>query len=363
MAKIWNYGENGKNIVLNEPPKKRLRITGHRFASVLGLDDYKTPFGAWCEITNLVKLPFEDTKYTLAGKVIEPKLIEYVSKTFTNCMSIEDYYGNNIERYRWNNFIDDSDVFGGIIDAVCTKNDLKTISMVVECKTSSKPQLWENNNVPIAYLLQGAEYSYLKGLDRVLFICAFLQESDYSHPEMFVPNDTNTKMVLKSVKDINIELPNGELITFDGAIEYCENWWKEHIETGISPEFDEEKDKEYLDIIRTSRPVNDSSLDEIHNKMIKLENKINKIKDDNKLDDLEKEFKTLKDNLKEALISTMDSTDTKTIYGEYKVTKKTNEKFDEKSFKKNNEKLYKQYVVQEEKYDIRKLTKAEKEGK
>ena len=88
MAKEWQYGENGKNIILPEPPKQRLRITGHRVASVLGLNKYQSPFGAWCEITKLVKLPFEDSKYTLAGKAIEPKLIDFVRNRFPNVMSI-----------------------------------------------------------------------------------------------------------------------------------------------------------------------------------------------------------------------------------------------------------------------------------
>ena len=79
MAKIWKYGKNGNNIVLSEPPKQKLRITGHRIASVLGLNEYQSSFGAWCEITKLVKLPFEDSKYTLAGKAIEPKLISTTS--------------------------------------------------------------------------------------------------------------------------------------------------------------------------------------------------------------------------------------------------------------------------------------------
>ena len=162
MAKEWRYGEDNKHIVLSEPPKQKLRITGHRVASVLGLNQYQTPFGAWCEITKLVKLPFEDTKYTIAGKTIEPKLIDVVREEFPNIMSIEEYYGNNLDRYKWNNFIDESDIFGGIIDAVGTKNDMKTITLVIECKTSSKPQEWDNNNVPLSYLLQGCEYAYLK---------------------------------------------------------------------------------------------------------------------------------------------------------------------------------------------------------
>ena len=163
MAKHWNYSEDKKHIILNEPPKQRLRITGHRFASVLGLNEYQSPFGAWAEITKLVKLPFEDTKYTIFGKAVEPKLIDLARKEFLNIVSIKEYYGANLKKYEYNNFIDDSNVFGGTIDAVATKDDLKTITMVVECKSSSKPYLWENNNVPIDYLLQGGLYSYLKG--------------------------------------------------------------------------------------------------------------------------------------------------------------------------------------------------------
>ena len=343
MAKEWKYGDNKKNIILAEPPKQRLRITGHRFASVLGLNQYQSPFGAWAEITKLVKLPFEDNKYTIAGKTIEPKLIDVVRKKFPNCVSIEEYYGNNIEKYRWNNFVDDSQIFGGIIDAVATKEDLKTITAIVECKTSSKPHLWANNNVPIEYLLQGCEYSYLKGLDRVVFICAFLQEADYNHPEMFEPNETNTIMVVKKLKDVRIEMPNGELITFDEAIEYCEKWWHDYIETGISPEFDEKLDKEYLDIIRTSQPINDSSLEEMYNRALELEEELEKLRTIHKIDEKEKELKTLKDNIKESMIASLEEGCTKTSYGIYKLNGTVSEKFDSKSFKKDHPKTYEKY--------------------
>ena len=55
MAKEWSYGENNKNIILSEPSKQLLRITGHRLSSVLGLNEYQSPFGAWVEITKLAK--------------------------------------------------------------------------------------------------------------------------------------------------------------------------------------------------------------------------------------------------------------------------------------------------------------------
>ena len=344
MAKEWTYGDNKKNIILSEPPKQRLRITGHRFASVLGLNQYQSPFGAWCEITKLVKLPFEDNKYTIAGKTIEPKLINIVREKFPNCMSIEEYYGNNIEKYRWNNFIDDSNIFGGVMDAVATKNDLKTILAVVECKTSSKPHLWENNQVPIEYLLQGCEYSYLKKLDRVIFICAFLQEEDYNHPEKFVPTEENTILVVKKIKDVRIQMPNGDLITFEEAVEYCEDWWNKYIETGISPEFDEKLDKEYLDIIRTSKPANDNDLDTLCESAKELEKEINDIIENSGLETKQKELKNIKDAIKEKMVGMLQEGETNMTYKSYKLSGLISKKFDSTSFKKDHPKTYEKYL-------------------
>lgn len=359
MAKEWRYGENNKNIILSEPPKQKLRITGHRIASVLGLNKYQSPFGAWCEITKLVKLPFKDNKYTIAGKTIEPLLIDLARKKFPNLMSIEEYYGNNIEKYKWNNFIDDSNIFGGVMDAVATKDDLKTLTMIVECKTSSKPHLWENNQVPIDYLLQGCEYSYLKKLDRVLFICAFLQESDYAHPEKFVPNEENTIMVVKKIKDILIEMPNGDMITFDTAIKYCEEWWEKYIETGISPKFDEKLDKEYLDILRTSNPSNDNSLDELCKSAELLEQDIIKIKNETGIESKENELKTIQNAIKDKMINLLKNGETKMSYNIYKLNGSIKMKFNDKKFAEDNPTLYNKYCEESITYKLTKNKKSE----
>lgn len=343
MANEWKYGENGNNIILSEPPKQKLRITGHRIASVLGLNKYQSPFSAWCEITKLVTKPFETNKYIKAGNAIEPKLIDLARKRFPNLMSIEEYYGNNIDKYKYNNFIDDSNIFGGIMDAVGTKDDLKTLTMVVECKTTSKPQLWENNQVPIEYILQGCEYAYLKKLDRVLFICACLKEEDYNHPEKFVPTEENTKLVVKKIKDIIIEMPDGKIISFEEGIEYCKKWWHDYIETGISPEFDEKVDKEYLDIIRTANPGNDNDLDDLCDSAKLLTNELNELKEKYKIDEKEKELKNITDTIKNKLLDLLDDNETKISYKQYKLSGSVSNKFNTTNFKKDNPTLYEKY--------------------
>lgn len=360
MTKDWAYGPQHNTIVLSERPKQRLRITGHRIASILGLNRYQTPFGAWAEITKLVKLPYEDNKYNIAGKTIEPMLIKIAKDKFPNTMSIEEYYGNSFDDYRYNNFKNDSNIFGGVMDAVCTEDDMKTLTAIIECKTSSKPQEWENNNVPISYLLQGAEYCYLKGIDRIVFVVAFLQDEDYNHPENFKPTKENTRIIVKKLKNILIEV-QGELISFQEAVDYCEQWWKTYIETGISPEFDEKKDKEYLDIIRTGKPQNDNDLDVLCDRAKALEEEIDTLYAVNNIEAKEKELKTLKDAIKEKMMAMLSYGETKISYRQYKLTGSVSNKFDDKRFKKDHPVTYEQYLKETITYKLLENKEGEKE--
>lgn len=351
----WQYSEDKKHIELDSTPKQKNRITGHRISSVLGLNKYQSPFGAWCEITKLVKLPFEDTKYTLFGKAVEPKLIEYVGKRYPNVMSIEDYYGNNIEAYRWNNFKDESDIFGGIIDAVSTRNDMKTIAMICECKTSSHAEQWANNNVPVDYLLQGALYSYLKGLDRVLFVCTFPQEMDYNHPEQYEVTDDNTILVVKKLSEILIPI-DGKYLNIEEVIDYAKLWWDTYIIGHKSPDFDEEQDKEYLKLIRASKPTRDNDLLDVCEEAIKLAKEIAELKISSGLKAKEDLLKVLEASIKEKLLETNTTT-----AGKYTLNKSVKVELDTKRLEKEQPSIYNKYNTLEKiTYRLNKDLKEEK---
>lgn len=354
MSKTWDYNNDKTKIVIDVPVQK-LRITGHRISSILGLNKYQTPFGAWAEITKLVKLPFEDSKYTLAGKAIEPKLIAYLATKLPNVVSIEEYYGNNFDYYRYNNFIDDSDRFGGVIDAVATLNDKVTMTMIGECKTSSKPQDWANGNVPVDYLLQGCLYSYIKGLDRVVFICAFLKDSDYNHPEMFEVNENNTVIIIKKLDECFFEI-DGELLNIKGVMEKASKWWDDHILTGVSPEFDEKKDKEYLDIIRATDATKDNSLEDVCMKAFELSTTIANLKEDTGINALEKELKQLKDSIKNKMIELECAN-----CGQYKLSKRVSMKFDEGKFKEEHTDMYEDYCNETVSYTLTEVKKKDEE--
>lgn len=348
----WTYNESRKRILIN-PPKQRLRVTGHRIGTILGLDSWSTPFQSWCEITRLCKAPFEETKYTKAGKAIEPKIIEYVGTKYPNVKSIEEYYGNNFEEYRWNNFKDDSNIFGGVIDAVSTRNDGKTIAMICECKTSSKANEWTNGNVPITYLLQGALYAYLKKLDTVLFACSFLEPMDYNNPENFKVTPDNTILVVKRLSDILVPV-DGKYLNIEQCIQYCEEWWADYIDTGISPEFDEEKDKEYLKIIRQSKLSEDNELDDVCEYALNLAKEIETLKISSGIKDKEKELKKIESDIKQQML---DKDIRKS--GGYTLKESIETIFNKDMFKEHNPKLYEKYSEQKIKYTLNKNTKEE----
>ena len=353
MSKSWEYNVDKTNIII-EPPKQTLRISGHRLSSVLGLNKYQSPFGAWVEITKLAKLPFEDNKYLNAGRVLEPKIIEYVGKQFPNVMSIADYYGASFKEYEYNNFKDDSNIFGGVIDAVSTRDDKKTIAMICECKTSSHPEQWKNGNVPVDYMLQGALYSYLKGLDRVLFACTFLDDIDYGRPEDVVVSDKNTILVVKKLDDMLFEV-DGQYLNIKDCMEYAKQWWDAYVETGISPDFDEKKDKEYLDIIRATDETKDSDLLDVCDKAFEIALKIDELKETSGINALEKQLKSLETSIRNKMLE-----DEISSCGKYKLSKKISNKFNEKLFAEEQPKVYETYCEEVESCT---LTKDKKEGK
>lgn len=262
------------NQIKIEPPKKPKKLTGTRLASVLGLDVWNTEFKTWCDITKTYVEPFEDNKYTLAGKAIEPKVIQYLKDVYLlEVITPEDIYGENFFQKTWGNFFPESPPFGGMWDSLLSENG-QPIG-IIEIKTSSRPQDWEYD-IPENYAIQGALYAWLKKLERVTFVCSFLDEQDYINPELFIPSANNT-----IIREFNLyeRYPD-----FDEKMSYAHEWYKRHVENGISPHFDEKKDADILKILRTnfidSSEELQSVLSELNNLEVKIKEHTSSIKDD-----------------------------------------------------------------------------------
>ena len=234
------------------PPKKPLKITGTRFAAILGSNKWSTPFKAWCEITRTYKEPFVDTIYTKAGKVIEPKQAEYMKASYAmyNLKTPTDIFGEDYFKKTWGDFFHNEPILGGMWDYLLYDENGKPTT-VLEMKTTKRSEDWADD-IPEYYALQAALYAYLLGVDDVIMVASFLDTKDYEHPEAFVPSASNTITVEFKVSE---RYPD-----FARMVAAAKQWWREYVETGISPDYDEKKDADILKALRTNE-VTDTNID------------------------------------------------------------------------------------------------------
>ena len=273
------------------PPKKPLKITGTRFAAILGYNKWSTPFKCWCEITRTYKEPFVDTIYTAAGKVIEPKQAEYMKTSYAmyNLKTPTDIFGENYFKKTWGDFFGDVPVFGGMWDYRLDDENRKPTA-VLEMKTTKRSEDWAED-IPEYYALQAALYAYLLGVDDVIMVASFLEPADYEHPENFVPSANNTITVEFKLSQ---RYPN-----FHRMVAQAQAWWNTHILTGISPDYDEKKDADILKALRTNDAPSDANIDTLITEAEDLKTELEAVYAS--VADKEKRLKAVTDQIKQHL--------------------------------------------------------------
>lgn len=246
---------NGDTLCV-DVPKKPKKMTGTRFASVLGLDKWNTDFKTWCAITRTYEDPFTDNIYTIAGKTIEPKIISYLNKFyFLDCVkSPTDIYGKDYFKKTYGDFFPDEPIFGGMWDALVYGENNKP-ETVIEIKTSKRVEDWEDGKAPIYYALQAALYATLLGIDQVCMVAGFLEDKDYEHLENFIPNASNTIVDFFYVSERFPDMKK--------KMATAKKWWNDHVLTGISPAFDEKKDADILKVLRTNTVDADADIESL----------------------------------------------------------------------------------------------------
>jgi predicted phage-related endonuclease len=119
-------------------------------------------------------------------------------------------------------------------------------------------------------------------------VASFLEEKDYVNPEAFEPSIENTI--------IDEFLVSERYPQFDKFIKAATKWWEDHVETGISPAYDEKADKEILAALRKNVVESEEDLTSIIEEAEKLKNAIDTVKASIKGD--EKRLKELTESIK-----------------------------------------------------------------
>ena len=327
------------------PPKRPKKLTGTRFATILGLNPWSTPFEIWCEVTRTYQKPFEDTIYTIAGKTIEPKQAEYMKQTYfmSNLVTPTDIWGKDYFRQTYGDFFRESPVLGGMWDYLLYGKDGKPTT-VLEMKTSKRVEDWKDD-IPEYYALQAALYAYLLGVDEVIMVASFLEPKDYDAPEKFVCSGENT--ITRPFK-VSERYPDFEKKYVKPALK----WWKDYVESGISPAFDERKDAEILKALRTNNlsPETDMAalVKEAEDLKAKLDAHAAEVAED------EKRYKVLTDMIKKAAIAQFRDGDKKvSIAGSaynWEVSRTSTSKIDKDAMKADG--ILAKYTTTEDSYRI-----------
>lgn len=335
---------DGKKIQII-PPKRPKKLTGTRFATILGLNPWSTPFEIWCEVTRTYQKPFEDTIYTIAGKTIEPKQAEYMKQTYfmSNLVTPTDIWGKDYFRQTYGDFFRESPVLGGMWDYLLYGKDGKPTT-VLEMKTSKRVEDWKDD-IPEYYALQAALYAYLLGVDEVIMVASFLEPKDYDAPEKFVCSGENT--ITRPFK-VSERYPDFEKKYVKPALK----WWKDYVESGISPAFDERKDAEILKALRTNNlsPETDMAalVKEAEDLKAKLDAHAAEVAED------EKRYKVLTDMIKKAAIAQFRDGDKKvSIAGSaynWEVSRTSTTKIDKDAMKADG--ILAKYTTTEDSYRI-----------
>lgn len=238
--------------------KKFKKITGSRFASVLGINKYTTPVLTWAIMVGIYK-ELMDPILSNAGNVIEPKIRDYVSnKLNINFISYDPI------KINWDVFTDNS-IFGGIPDGEPIDSNGKLLypnAPMLEIKTSSTDSLvykninselkmiLGNDGLPIAkkingkkeqwfidgkinvsdeYKMQLGLYLYLRNINKGIFAICFLEREDYIFPE-------KCDIKNRDIKLVELNLKREKILPF---IKQAEIWYQQHILTGVSPQLSE----------------------------------------------------------------------------------------------------------------------------
>ena len=227
-------------------PKK---ISGTKIGGILGYSEFATPFKVACEIAGIYPGD-KANKYIDAGNILEPVIRNYVGQSATKMLSgplslpegskaaIEIPVEKEMCGY---DHFHDNKLFGGLVDGYVLVDGKR--DSILEIKTSHDKDKWldENGgltNVPMTYMLQASLYAELAGLDRVVFAVGFLKDpEDFVRPNLWVPNEENTYIIVKD----KLDMPK--------YMKEAEDWYNEYIKNGYTPEWTD-KDEELLKYLR-----------------------------------------------------------------------------------------------------------------
>ena len=115
---------------------------------------------------------------------------------------------------------------------------------IIEIKTTNVKNIenWEKYGLPKNYLLQAQLYAYLMKADKYSIVVLFLEDDDYKDPASV---DIN-KRYLKNYR-FTLDIPK-----LEDNLKKVEDWYDKYTKLGVSPEWNDSIDADYLEFLECS---------------------------------------------------------------------------------------------------------------
>lgn len=275
-----------------------LKITATRFSSILGHDTYTTAFCTWCKMMKLYREDLSGNKYIEAGKILEPKIVDYLRKRkgYKNTLyQVKDVLGVDSK-----DIFKSNKIFGGQPDGVVIPEG-KEISFanavkVIEIKTASNLTNWIQGP-PEKYLMQAALYTYLLGIDEFAIVCLDISSVDLSNMSEVLKLEISDSHLIIYEYSLSKDFPE-----FASEYKFCEQFWHDHVVTGKSPEFNAIRDYEALEQLKQRLAIENSQTPDSRLRELELLT-YQRQKLDDATKELDKRLKALKKEVRGLLAS------------------------------------------------------------
>lgn len=164
------------------------KLTGTQISAIVGRNPWQTPFSVATRLLRLYDEDIDDEPKIRAGKVLEPVVLNYCKTHGLPLKRADEIFPERTGSHEdWEQDFND-DVFGGHIDALAEDG------AIVECKTTSSPEVWMRGEIPEHYWLQASLYAKFFKTDKIHFTVGFLSPEDVANPYKFVPTADNVKV-------------------------------------------------------------------------------------------------------------------------------------------------------------------------
>ena len=311
------YHVDGKKIVCDGDDINK--VSGTAMAGILGCSPWSTPFTVSCNLLALAREDISNKDAVKVGIALEEKIIRYAGEKYADkglFMTAEEVFEKREgDHDAWVSDFEDAH-FAGHIDGIVSSEDG---DYILEIKTSSNLDSWANG-VPEYYFWQVALYNhFLTHKSKAYVVLGIVNEHTYRDPASWIPNENNVMM-------FELDL---DVVMIAETIEKVREWYNENIlkKTTTEADLDNPKDAEMYNHLVTIG----SDIGEVQKLVSQLGEVSARIDTyDCKIQDLRAEEQTLKDKIKDYMVSN-NLTQLQSVGNSYiaKVTSRTTQRIAE----------------------------------